>query len=114
MLADCYRALGRYDAVEALWHELREASPSAELVAEGRIVYAGSLADRGLVREAIAEIEPAVRKVRSPQEHHLRLLYVLADLYERAGDQPRARSLFDRVVAADPGFADAAARRRAL
>ena len=33
-----------------LWHELREASPSAELVAEGRIVFAGSLADRGELR----------------------------------------------------------------
>ena len=114
VLADSYRALGRYDEVEALWRELREVSPSAELVAEGRIVYAGSLADRGMVREAIAEVEPAIKKVRKPQDHHLRLLYVLADLYERAGDLPRARSLFDRVVAADPEFADAAARRRAL
>jgi tetratricopeptide (TPR) repeat protein len=114
VLADCYRALGRYDEVEALWLELREVSPSAELVAEGRIVHAGSLADRGLVREAIAEVEPAVRRVRRPQAHHLRLLYVLADLYERAGDLPRARTLFERVVAAEPDFADAAARRRAL
>jgi tetratricopeptide (TPR) repeat protein len=114
VLADSYRALGRYDAVEALWHELREVSPSAELVAEGRIVWAGSLADRGLVREAIAVVEPAVRKVRSPQDHHLRLLYVLADLFERAGDRPHARALFDRLVSADPGFADAAERRRAL
>jgi tetratricopeptide (TPR) repeat protein len=114
VLADCYRALGRYEEVEALWRELREVSPSAELVAEGRIVHAGALADRGLVREAIADIEPAVRKLRKPQVHHLRLLYVLADLYERAGDLPRARTLFERVVAADPDFADAAARRRAL
>ena len=114
VLADAYRALGRYDDVEALWQELREVSPSAELVAEGRIVHAGALADRGLVREAIADIEPAVRKVRRPRGHHLRLLYVLADLYERAGDLPRARTLFERVVAAEPDFADADARRRAL
>ena len=114
VLADCYRALGRYDDVEALWLELREVSPSAELVAEGRIVHAGALADRGMVREAIADIEPAIKKVRKPQDHHLRLLYVLADLYERAGDLPRARTLFERLVAADPEFADAAARRRAL
>jgi hypothetical protein len=114
VLSDCYRALGRYDEVEALWRELREVSPSAELVAEGRIVHAGALADRGLVREAIADIEPAVKRLRKPQDHHLRLLYVLADLYERAGDLPRARSLFERLVAADPEFADAAARRRAL
>jgi len=114
VLADSYRALGQYDAVETLWHELRDVSPSAELVAEGRIVYAGSLADRGLVGEAIAVVEPAARRIRAPKAHHLRLLYVLGDLYERAGDSPRARALFDRVAAADPSFADAAERRRAL
>lgn len=114
VLADCYRALGRYDEVEALWLELRQVSPSAELVAEGRIVHAGSLADRGLVREAIAEVEPSVRRVRKPHEHHLRLLYVLADLYERAGDLPRARALFERVVTAAPDFADASERLRSL
>jgi tetratricopeptide (TPR) repeat protein len=31
-LADCYRALKRWREVEELWEELREASPSAELV----------------------------------------------------------------------------------
>ena len=36
-----------WSAVEELWDELRQASPSAELVMEGRIVMAGSLADRG-------------------------------------------------------------------
>jgi tetratricopeptide (TPR) repeat protein len=114
VLADSYRALRRWDAVESLWNELREASPSAELVAEGRIVYAGSLADRDDVPAAIAVIEPATRRIRSAREHHLRLLYVLGDLYERAGEVPRARAAFDRVVAADPGFGDATARRRAL
>jgi tetratricopeptide (TPR) repeat protein len=114
VLADSYRALGRYDEVESLWRELREVSPSAELVAEGRIVHAGSLADRGEIQAAIAEIEPSVRRIKIPRFHHLRLLYVLGDLYERAGDVPRARTLFDRVLAADPGFGDAAARRRGL
>lgn len=114
VLADCYRALGRYDEVEALWHELRDVSPSAELVAEGRIVYAGSLADRGELARAIAEIEPATKRIKRPQDHHLRLLYVLGDLHERVGDTPRARALFDRVLAVDPDFGDTAARRRQL
>jgi tetratricopeptide (TPR) repeat protein len=114
VLADCYRGLGRYDQVEALWRELRDVSPSAELVAEGRIVYAGSLADRGDLAGAIAEVEPAVKRVKRPRDHHLRLLYVLGDLQERVGDIPRARALFDRVLAADPDFGDAAARRRQL
>jgi tetratricopeptide (TPR) repeat protein len=115
VLADCYRALRRYEEVAALWQELREVSPSADLVAEGRIVQAGALADQGHLDRAIAEIEPAVRRMRKPRHHHqLRLLYVLGDLYERAGDVPHARLLFDRLLAADPEFADAASRRRQL
>ena len=57
VLADCYRALRRYDKVDALWEELREASPEPELMAEGRIVAAGSLADRGDVKGAIRLLE---------------------------------------------------------
>lgn len=115
VLADCYRALGRYDQVEDLWRELREVSPSPELVAEGRIVFAGALADQGELRRALGEIEPAARRIKTArQPHHLRLLYVLGDLYERAGDVPKARAAFDRLLAAAPDFGDAAARRRAL
>ena len=54
VLADCYRALGRHAKVAELWEELRAASPGAALVAEGRIVYAGSLADQGRLEDAIA------------------------------------------------------------
>ena len=49
VLADCYRALKRWARVDELWEELRAASPSADLVAEGRIVVAGGLADRGRI-----------------------------------------------------------------
>ena len=114
MLADSYRALRRYTEVEELWRELREASPSAELVAEGRIVSAGALADRGDLRAAIARLEPAERAVARIRLHHLRLWYALADLYDRAGDSPRARSLFMRVASADPDFADVRDRLGAL
>ena len=48
VLADCYRALGQDAKVDELWDELRAASPSAELVVEGRIVVAGMLADRAI------------------------------------------------------------------
>ena len=47
VLADCYRALRRYPDAERVWNDLREASPSADLVAEGRIVAAGCRADQG-------------------------------------------------------------------
>ena len=113
VLADCYRALGRHAKVEELWEDLKRASPAAPLVAEGRIVYAGSLADQGRLQDAIAVLE-ASKPAKRPQEHHLRVTYALADLYERAGDVPRARQLFGIVAAADPDLGDVAARVRAL
>jgi tetratricopeptide (TPR) repeat protein len=114
VLADCYRALGRHKKVAELWDELRKASPSAALVAEGRIVYAGSLADQGHLTDAIAVLEASKAPNRRPQEHHLRVTYALADLHERAGDVPKARHLFGIVAAADPELGDVEHRLRAL
>ena len=114
LLADCHRALGHWPAVEKLWDELRRASPSAELVAEGRIVAAGALADRGHLRDAIRLLERAPSPPRRPRTHHLRVWYALADLWERVGDHPRARELFRRVAEADPGLADTTERLRSL
>jgi tetratricopeptide (TPR) repeat protein len=114
VLADCNRALKRHVEVEALWDELREASPSPDLVAEGRIVMAGSLADRNKLRDAIALLERSHRNVKRAQVHHLRQAYVLADLYERGGDITRARELFRWIVLNDSGFADAAERAGSL
>ena len=114
VLADAYRALRRYKKVDELWEELREASPSAELVAEGRIVAAGSLADRGDLRKAIALLERGRLDVKRPRGHHLRMMYALADLYERVGDVPRARDLFRRVLRHDRDFFDVADRVKSL
>jgi tetratricopeptide (TPR) repeat protein len=115
VLADCYRALKRRDAVEELWDELREASPSAELVTEGRIVMAGTLADKGDVEGAIRLLGQDKWKLpRQPREHHLRRAYALADLYERAGEVSRARDLFSRIQRADARFGDVGRRLKAL
>jgi tetratricopeptide (TPR) repeat protein len=114
VLADCNRALGRHDRVQELWEDLRSASPTAALVAEGRIVYAGSLADQGRLADAIAVLEASKPPGKRPQPHHLRIAYALADLHERAGDLPKARQLFGVVAAADPDLGDVAARLRAL
>jgi tetratricopeptide (TPR) repeat protein len=114
VLADCYRALGRHGKVAELWEELRAASPSAALVAEGRIVAAGSLADQGRLEDAIGLLAAAKLPAKRPREHHLRVTYALADLYERAGDVPRARQLFGVVAATDPDLGDVSARLRAL
>jgi tetratricopeptide (TPR) repeat protein len=114
VLMDSFRAQRRWKKVDEVWEELAAVSPSAELVAEGRIVYAGSLADRGRLPEALGVLRKKAAPVRSPKEHHLRLWYALADLEERAGNLATARDLFDRVRASEPGFADVAERRAAL
>jgi tetratricopeptide (TPR) repeat protein len=114
VLMDCYRAQRRWRKVEECWEELAAVSPSAELVAEGRIVYAGALADQGRVSEALAQLRKRGAPVRTPREHHLRLWYTLADLEERAGNLATARDLFDRIRKADPAFADVAERCAAL
>jgi tetratricopeptide (TPR) repeat protein len=117
VLADSYRAMGRPAKVEALWDELRKASPGAELVTEGRIVMAGTLADQGELRRAIGLLERgpvAAPPKRPPKLHQLRLWYALADLYERVGDTPKARELFARVANVDPELADTAERLQAL
>jgi tetratricopeptide (TPR) repeat protein len=114
VLADCARALGQHQRVEELWEELRAASPSAELVAEGRIVAAGSRADQGQLREGIELLEQGFKAPKRLKEHHLRVLYALGDLRERAGEIPAARTSFRRISDVDPAFADVAQRLRAL
>lgn len=114
VLADCYRALRQWRQVGELWDELREASPSAELVTEGRIVMAGSLGDRDDPAAAIRLLEQGFVFPKRPMLHHLRRAYALADLYERVGDLPKARTMFGRLEGADPEFADVRRRVRAL
>ena len=114
VLADCYRALRQWPQVEELWDELRQDSPDAELVTEGRIVMAGALADRDRVTDALRLLQQGWAFPKRPRLHHLRRAYALADLYERAGEVPKARDLFQRIRSADPDFADVAQRLRNL
>ena len=114
VLADCYRAQKQWAKVERLWDELREDSPGADLVAEGRIVMAGALADQGRFTEAVRTMEAGRRKVKHPGERHFRMAYALGDIHERAGDVPQARELFSWIQMIDPQFADVTARIRAL
>lgn len=105
-MADAHRALGRPEAVAELWEELRQASPAPDVVAEGRIVMAASLADQGRIPDAVALLRKMPRPRRDPQLHHLRTWYSLGDLYDRSGDPGRARAMFERVAAVDPEVAD--------
>jgi tetratricopeptide (TPR) repeat protein len=114
VLMDSYRAQRRWRKVDERWRELTAASPGADVVTEGRIVAAGALADRGRIDDAIKLLSRADKKVSKPKAHHLRLWYALGDLEERAGNVPRARSLFERVRREDPGFADVAERLATL
>jgi thioredoxin-like negative regulator of GroEL len=114
VLMDVNRALGRFKRVEQLWEELRAASPGAEIVTEGRIVYAGALGDQGRLDAAIGVLERAPANPKRILPHHLRLWYALADLHERAGDIPAARALFRKISAQDPSFVDVAERLAAL
>lgn len=114
VLADCRRALGQYKEVDRLWDELRESSPSGALVAEGRIVAAGALADRGDLAGAVRLLGKGFRFPKRPMEHHLRRAYALADLYERSGDVPQSRTLFGQIQRADPDFLDVGDRVASL
>jgi tetratricopeptide (TPR) repeat protein len=111
---DCARALGRRDEVDSLWAELREASPDAALVTEGRIVAAATDADVGRLDAAIRTLEAGPIRTRAPKPHHLRLWYALADLYERSGDVVKARRGFERVAGLDPEFGDVTNRLAAI
>jgi tetratricopeptide (TPR) repeat protein len=115
VLADCERALRNHEHVTQLWNELRQYGAGSDVLAEGRLVMAGSFADRGKIAEAIDLLSPSVtRNVRKPLDRHLRQWYALADLYERSGDVPRARELFRKVVDADSELSDALERLAAL
>lgn len=114
VLADCARALGRHGQVEAYWKALRSAALDADLLAEGRIVMAGSLADQDRLDDAIRLIEAGREQVEGTAERDLRMAYVLADLQERAGDLPTARSGFEWLQVQDPEFADVGERLSAL
>jgi tetratricopeptide (TPR) repeat protein len=86
MLADIERALGRPERAIELFERVDRSKLDPDTAAE-LLLVAASLAD-----------------------HHLRLAYAEGALAEQAGDPPRARAAFSRVVQADPEFHDAAER----
>ncbi len=116
VLMDCQRALRKPKKVVELWSELRQSSPDPDVLAEGRIVAAATLAETGDLNGAIAMLTTAgaSKALRNPSDRHLRQWYLLADLYERAGDLPKAREYFERVLRADPDAYDVAERLRGL
>jgi tetratricopeptide (TPR) repeat protein len=116
VLMDCQRALGKPKKVVDLWSDLRQSSPEPDVLAEGRIVAAASLAETGDLHGAIAMLATAgaSKALRNPSNRHIRQWYLLGDLYERAGDVPRARELFERVAKVDREAYDVLDRLAAL
>ena len=114
ILADCYRALKRYHVVDELWTELRAASPAPSLLAEGRIVAAGALADQGDLAGALRTMAKALEVPKRPKDYHLRQWYVVADLFDRSGDVIKARRYFGLIAEAEPNFADVKDRLKTL
>ncbi len=114
VLADCYRALMRYDKVDELWKELKDASPDPVIVAEGRIVAASALADQGDIQAAVRLMQQSKQDPAKVHEHHLREWYVLADLYDRSGDVVQARTIFQRIAKNDADFTDVRDRLETL
>lgn len=113
-MMDTQRALKRPKRVQELWDELRLASPGGEVMAEGRIVMAASLADQERFQDAIRLLEKTPKPKGEPKLYHLRSWYALADMYERKGDVGKARQLFTKVADADPDLADVLDRLDAL
>jgi tetratricopeptide (TPR) repeat protein len=114
VIADCERALGHDKSVLTAWDELRQAGVDREVLVEGRLVVAGMMADRGDLKGAISLLGASGKALRHPDTCHLRQWYALGDLYERAGDLPRARELFDRVASFSPELFDVEDRLAAL
>ena len=112
VLADCYRALERWSAVERVWLQIRESSPAHHILAEGRIVAAGALADRGNLAAAIEMMLPATKNTKTVKDHHLRQWYVLADFYDRIGDPLKARRWFGTIAEIDRDYYDIQTRLR--
>ncbi|MGD0084122.1 MAG: tetratricopeptide repeat protein [Acidimicrobiales bacterium] len=114
VIADCERAMGHPAKVRELWDELRREGVDREVLVEGRLVMAGTLADQGELSEAIDLLRSEAKSRKHADLSHLRQWYALADLYEQAGDLPRARDLFARVAHQAPDVLDAPERLAAL
>ena len=114
VLADVYRAQHRWADVERVWSDVRELSPSQEVMAEARIVAAGAEADQGDLQGALRTMARATQVPKKVRDHHLRQWYVLGDLYDRAGEPLEAVRWFELVASHDREFVDVSERLRAL
>jgi tetratricopeptide (TPR) repeat protein len=114
MLADIERALGRPERAVELFERVDRSRLDPDTAAELLLVAASAYGDLGQPAAGVALIRRHVRWPVELADHHLRLAYAEGALAEQAGDLPRARAAFARVVQADPDFHDAAERLERL
>lgn len=114
VIADAYRGLRRWAAVERVWDQIKAASPPQDILAEGRIVMASALSDQGDLSGAIKVMEEGRKAPKRVRDHHLREWYVLADLYDRVGDPIAARRWFLAITSEVPEYVDVKDRLRGL
>jgi tetratricopeptide (TPR) repeat protein len=114
MLADIERALGRPERAVELFKQVDRSRLDPDTAAELLLVAASAYGDLGQPAAGVALIRRHARWPVELADHHLRLAYAEGTLAEQAGDLPRARTAFTRVVQADPDFHDAADRLERL
>jgi tetratricopeptide (TPR) repeat protein len=110
MLADIERGLGRPERAVALFERVDRSRMEPDTAAELLLVAASAYGDLGQPAAGVALIRRHARWPVELADYHLRLGYAEGALAEQAGDLPRARAAFARVVQADPDFHDAADR----
>jgi len=112
-MADCERALGRYQAALKLVREGLATEPEVPAMVELRLVEAGVRAETGQLAEALrllqAEIEATGQ--RGPRVARARLRYAYADLLENSGQVEAAERWFEAAAGLDQDDATDAADR---
>lgn len=114
VIADCYRAAGRFDRALEVCNEVDRTRVSDEVWTEVTIVAAGALADQGDINQALARLARGELKPAAVEPHHLRLWYVRADLLERSGRRQEAKDLWEMILGEAGEFYDVDERLNAL
>ncbi len=114
VIADCYRAAGRFDRALEVCDEVDRTRVSDEVWTEVTIVAAGALADKGDIDQALTRLARGELKPAAVEPHHLRLWYVRADLLDRSGRQQEAKELWELILGEAGEFYDVDERLNAL
>lgn len=107
LLADCARANGRLERAQAEVDAMMEAAVAEERVAEGLMVLAGALRDRGDLHGALAQLRRGRFERADPALHHLRMAFLASELAEQQGEVAEAARLRAAIAAVDADLLDA-------